>query len=152
MMIKFKLSIIVFLFGLSSVYARLDINVSPQLLDDYKKFSLAKCIENNYGKMGVVFDKLPLKDNTTGFIDMDIGLAFYRDKNNVLASFIENKTGGFYKPKQNRGDLASANIVIYECIDFYHSRELSVFLRKIISDRIIDDRKRVVDDKNDLLK
>nr|WP_242527041.1 hypothetical protein [Salmonella enterica] len=55
--------------------------------------------------MGVVFTKLPLKDNTRGFIDLDMGLAFYRDKDNVLASFIENKTGDFYKPRQASGFL-----------------------------------------------
>ncbi|XEQ04102.1 hypothetical protein LPA67_20045 [Salmonella enterica subsp. enterica] len=48
--------------------------------------------------MGVVFTKLPLKDNTRGFIDLDIGLAFYRNKDNVLALFIENKTGIFISP------------------------------------------------------
>ncbi|EAQ0496942.1 hypothetical protein ILU99_001255 [Salmonella enterica] len=87
--------------------------------------------------MGVVFTKLPLKDNTRGFIDMDMGLAFYRNKDNVLASFIENKTGDFYKPRQAYGDLASVNMVIYDCIDFYHSKELNMFLRKIISERNI---------------
>ncbi|HGB4760508.1 TPA: hypothetical protein ACIVKV_004627, partial [Salmonella enterica subsp. enterica serovar Javiana] len=58
-------------------------------------------------------------------------------KYNPLASFIENKTGDFYKTRQAYGDLASANMVIYDCIDFYHSKELNVFLRKIISERNI---------------
>lgn len=51
-------------------------SISKELLSEYKKFSLAECIEKNYEKMGVVFTKLPLKDNTRGFIDLDIGLAF----------------------------------------------------------------------------
>ncbi len=41
-----------------------------------KIFALAKCITSNYEKMGVDFTKLPLKDNTMGFIDIDAGLAF----------------------------------------------------------------------------
>ncbi|MDL3639072.1 hypothetical protein QR231_10140 [Salmonella enterica] len=102
-----------------------------------KNFHLLSVLKKNYEKMGVVFTKLPLKDNTRGFIDMDMGLAFYRNKYNPLASFIENKTGDFYKPRQAYGDLASANMVIYDCIDFYHSKELNVFLRKIISERNI---------------
>lgn len=133
------------LFWWSSAYAIADVTVSIQILKEYKKFSLAKCIENNYKKMGVDFQKLPLKDNTAGFIDMDLGLAFYRDKDNVLASFIEKQTGDFYKPKDTRGDLASANIVIYECIDFYQSNELDVFLRRIISRKMTDDKNKIAE-------
>ncbi|ESC15955.1 hypothetical protein SEEA0322_23024 [Salmonella enterica subsp. enterica serovar Agona str. 0322] len=102
-----------------------------------KNFHLLSVLKKIIEKMGVVFTKLPLKDNTRGFIDLDIGLAFYRNKDNVLALFIENKTGDFYKPRQAYGDLASVNMVIYDCIDFYHSKELNVFLRKIISERNI---------------
>ena len=140
MRVEIILTIIISLLGWSPWYVSSDAKVPKEILNEYKKFSLAQCIENNYEKMGVDFTKLPLKDHTAGFIDMDIGLAFYRDKDNVLASFIENKTGDFYKPKQTSGDLVSTNIVIYECIDFYHSRELDVFLRKIITERIIDDK------------
>ncbi|EHG0014613.1 hypothetical protein J1K50_002859 [Salmonella enterica subsp. enterica serovar Magwa] len=137
MKIRFILFIMMFFLGGASGYASSEKSISKELLSEYKKFSLAECIEKNYEKMGVVFTKLPLKDNTRGFIDMDMGLAFYRNKYNPLASFIENKTGGFYKPRQAYGDLASANMVIYDCIDFYHSKELNVFLRKIISERNI---------------
>ncbi|MGT3734223.1 hypothetical protein KJ201_26985, partial [Salmonella enterica subsp. enterica serovar Typhi] len=74
--------------GGSSGYANSEKNISKELLSEYKNFSLAECIEKNYEKMGVVFTKLPLKDNTRGFIDLDMGLAFYRDKDNVLACFL----------------------------------------------------------------
>ncbi|EDI0753398.1 hypothetical protein CC877_20845, partial [Salmonella enterica subsp. enterica serovar Uzaramo] len=114
MKIRFILFIMIFFLGGSSGYANSEKSISEELLSEYKKFSLAECIEKNYEKMGVVFTKLPLKDNTRGFIDMDMGLAFYRNKYNPLASFIENKTGDFYKPRQAYGDLASANMVIYD--------------------------------------
>ncbi|EAX5333326.1 hypothetical protein AXB75_23055, partial [Salmonella enterica] len=103
MKIRFRLFLMLFCLGWSSGYANSEKNISKELLSEYKKFSLAECIEKNYEKMGVVFTKLPLKDNTRGFIDMDMGLAFYRNKDNVLASFIENKTGDFYKPRQAYG-------------------------------------------------
>ncbi|HAW0505540.1 TPA: hypothetical protein JLJ39_004442 [Escherichia coli] len=79
--------------------------------------------------MGGDFKKLPLKDNTMGFIDIDAELAFYRNKDNILASFINNKTSDFYRPKQTSGDLASSNMVIYYCVNFFHSKELDVFLK-----------------------
>ncbi|EBA1259385.1 hypothetical protein NEV71_004645, partial [Salmonella enterica] len=109
MKIRFILFLMLFFLGWSSGYANSEKSISKELLSEYKKFSLAECIEKNYEKMGVVFTKLPLKDNTRGFIDLDIGLAFYRSKDNVLALFIENKTGDFYKPRQAYGDLASVN-------------------------------------------
>lgn len=98
MKIRFILFIMIFFLGGSSGYANSEKSISEELLSEYKKFSLAECIEKNYEKMGVVFTKLPLKDNTRGFIDMDMGLAFYRNKYNPLASFIENKTGIFINP------------------------------------------------------
>ncbi|HIA4031645.1 TPA: hypothetical protein ACWQBO_005068 [Escherichia coli] len=128
----------IFFMGNSLLYSEAKASESESTLDDYKIFTLAKCIASNYEKMGVDFTKLPLKDNTMGFIDIDAGLAFYRNKDNALASFINKKTGDFYRPKQTSGDLASSNMVIYDCVNFYHSKELDVFLKKIIHERTVE--------------
>ncbi|EMB4340339.1 hypothetical protein I5462_18700 [Citrobacter freundii] len=109
------------------------LNTYEHLLDNYKTYSLARCITNNYKKMGIDFNKLPLKDYTMGFIDIEEGLAFSSDKNNALDMFIKSKTDNFYKTRQTEGDLAQLNMVIYDCVDFYHSTELNVFLNNLIS-------------------
>ena len=101
-------------------------------ISDYRVYSLARCITDNYKKMGVDFNKLPVKDNTTGFIDIDNGLAFSSERDNELDKFIEVNTGHFYQPKQQGGDLASINLVIYDCMNFYHSKELKQFLKTLI--------------------
>ncbi|EPV3654695.1 MULTISPECIES: hypothetical protein [Citrobacter] len=106
--------------------------VSEKILNNYKVYSLARCISNNYIEMGVSFNKLPLKDYTTGFIDIEEGFAFSVNKGNTLDLFIRNKTGKFYQPKQKSGDLASVNLVIYDCVDFYKSKELQDFLIGLI--------------------
>ena len=110
-----------------------DLNIHEHLLDNYKTYSLARCITNNYKKMGIDFNKLPLKDYTMGFIDIEEGLAFSSDKNNALDMFIKSKTDNFYKTRQTEGDLAQLNMVIYDCVDFYHSTELNVLLNNLIS-------------------
>lgn len=108
-------------------------NTNEFFLDGYKKYALARCITNNYEQMGVEFNKLSLKDYTMGFIDVEEGFALSSDNNNVLDIFIKKNTGDFHKPKHIEGDLAQLNMVIYNCIDFYHSKNLDIFLKKIIS-------------------
>ncbi|WP_407731125.1 hypothetical protein ACJJVG_12360 [Pseudocitrobacter faecalis] len=95
--------------------------------------------------MGVDFDKLPRHNNTYGYID--VGMAFSSKRDNVLAWYIKVKTGNFYKPSTDRGALASANLIMYRCVDFYHSKELDVFLRKIIYQRLEAIQNGVPDDK-----
>lgn len=46
------------------------LNTYEHLLDNYKTYSLARSITNNYKKMGIDFNKLPLKDYTMGFMVM----------------------------------------------------------------------------------
>lgn len=53
--------------------------------------------------MGVDFDKLPRHNNTYGYIDIDVGMAFSSKRDNVLARYIKEKTGNFYKPSTDRG-------------------------------------------------
>lgn len=106
-------------------------------IKEYRIYSLARCIEANYEKMGVDFKQLPLTDITIGFIDIDGGLGFGLNglnskPNNVLDDYIEMKTGDFYKPKHESGDLASSNLVVYNCVDFYESEELKNFLKEQI--------------------
>lgn len=104
------------------------------LLKEYKIYSLARCITNNYEKMGVDFRTLPLTDGTVGFIDIDMGLAFAADPDNALDAFIEAKTGDFYKPlRQSGGDLRTTNMVIYRCANFSQSGELEGVLKGLIA-------------------
>ena len=60
---------------------------------------------------------------------------------------IKEKTGNFYKPSTDRGDLASAKLIMYRCVDFYHSKELDVYLRKIIYQRLEPIQNNALDDE-----
>lgn len=125
--------LMIFAFYLYDVSACENQNASNDVtVKNYRVYSLARCVTDNYKRMGVDFNILSLKDNTMGFIDIDNGLAFSAEQNNELDEFIKNKTDKFYRPKQISGDLASINFVIYDCMDFYHSNELSVFLNELI--------------------
>ncbi|RXO32062.1 hypothetical protein D0525_23925 [Salmonella enterica] len=131
---------VLFLFLFNFVYAaRSGENKQENMIEslvDYKTYSLARCITNNYSKMGVDFNNLPLHDYTMGFIDVEKWFAFNATKDNTLDVFIRNKTDHFYKPAQVVGDLARSNLVIYNCVNFYQSKELDVFLRDLISKKI----------------
>lgn len=114
-------------------------NIPDVFLADYKTYALARCIRNNYEKMGVHFNDYTLKDYTMGFIDIENGFAFSTNKNNALDLFIRTETDEFYRPKKSEGDLAGLNMVIYDCIDFYHSKKLKVFLNDALSEKMKND-------------
>ncbi|MTH48863.1 hypothetical protein [Intestinirhabdus alba] len=82
--------------------------------------------------MRVDFNNLLVKDGALSFIDN--GQAFSAVRNNKLDAFIKSKAGYFYHPKQKNGDLASINLVIFDCIIFYHSTELMLFLKELIQE------------------
>ncbi|WP_285128882.1 hypothetical protein [Leclercia adecarboxylata] len=132
-MMKYIIAFMSFAFCLCDVSAAGKPKVSnDSTVNKYRVYSLARCITDNYIKMGADFNKLSIKDNTMGFIDMDNGLAFSAEQSNELDAFIRKKTGTLYQLKQESGDLASVNLVIYDCVDFYRSKELNIFLNEFI--------------------
>lgn len=104
----------------------------PSLLDEYKTYSLARCITSNYSRMGVNLKKPDITDYTLGFIDIEEGYALGAQKDNPLDFYIEKRTAEFYKPKQSQGDIAKTNLAIYERVDFYKSGELDSFPRVLL--------------------
>lgn len=131
---KFKYIIVFFLYAslISQVIAAEKFNVSEKTLNDYRTYSLARCISNNYKSMGIDFNKSHIKDFTMGFIDIEEGFAFSAEKDNALDSYISNKTKKFYLPKQAEGDLSNVNLVIFDCVEFSQSKELNTVLRDLI--------------------
>ncbi|WP_380177458.1 hypothetical protein [Kalamiella sp. sgz302252] len=101
-------------------------------IKDYRIYSLARCINNNYREMVVDFSKQSPVDNTIGFIDIDKGYAFSINKNNNLDRFIKEETKNFFRPKHKSGDLSTINLVIYDCVNFYHSKKLNDFLKELL--------------------
>ncbi|HFZ0582122.1 hypothetical protein ACU6ZO_05840 [Klebsiella aerogenes] len=104
------------------------------MLQQYRAYSLTKCIKDNYTKMGVDFSSLPLKDHT-------MGLIFEMDPQGILGTneryfekYIEDKTKFFYQPKQSSGDLAQSNLVIYDCLSFSQSKELEEFILVLMAE------------------
>jgi hypothetical protein len=107
----------------------------PSLLDEYKTYSLARCITNNYSSMGVKLGNTSIADYTMGFIDIEEGYALGVSKDNQLDNYIREKTAEFHKPKQTQGDASKTNLVIYDCVDFYKSDDLDSFLGKLLKYR-----------------
>lgn len=129
---KFLLCFLFLISGCGVCSTKNEYSIPNKSLSDYKIYSLARCITNNYINMGVDFDKLHLKDYTMGFIDIEDGFAFSAKKGNALDVFIKNKTDDFYQPKQTEGDLAAINLVIYDCTVFSQSKEVDIFLKELI--------------------
>ncbi len=135
-MVNFKVSLLFLLLFTTSGMCAVQNGELTKSIDEYRTYTLARCIKNNYINMGVDFDKARLRDVTTGFIDMEEGVAFSAEKDNKLDAFIESKTRNFYVPKQQTGDLASKNLVIYDCVHFSKSSELGVFLKELLARKV----------------
>lgn len=120
-----------FLSGVASAEESGGVNFADAI-KDYRIYALARCINNNYREMGVDFSKQSPADNTIGFIDIDKGYAFSITKNNKLDRFIKEETKNFFRPKHKSGDLSTINLVIYDCVNFYHSKKLNDFLKELL--------------------
>lgn len=88
-----------------------------------KDFSLYKCLANNYKKFGINHN-----DSST------LSSKYTPDEWLKINEFIENKTADYYKEISiihlENGDNKAMNSIFSKCINFYHSRELNLFLEK----------------------
>lgn len=88
-----------------------------------KDFSLYKCLENNHNKIGIAHN-----DSST------LSNKYTPDEWLKINEFIKNKTDDYYKEVsiihlEDRGDK-TMNSIFSKCINFYHSKELELFLKK----------------------
>lgn len=93
-----------------------------------KKYALHKCLSNNY------------KNADSSFISHDYSASYMfqikaadYNKLNLLDKHIEKATSDYYKMGiiENLED-SRANYVFWYCMDFYESKELNSYIKKLI--------------------
>ncbi|MCA6068707.1 hypothetical protein JI747_016180 [Chryseobacterium sp. RG1] len=92
-----------------------------------KKYSLHKCLSSNYKKADPSFVS---HDYSASYI-FQLKKADYNNLNSI-DTFVDKTTGDYYKRgvMENLED-ANANYIFWYCMDFYQSKELDSFIKKI---------------------
>ncbi|WP_326981065.1 hypothetical protein VUJ46_12335 [Chryseobacterium sp. MYb264] len=93
-----------------------------------KKYALHKCLSNNYKNADPSFVS---HDYSASYI-FQIKKADYNNLN-AIDAFVDKTTGDYYK----RGVLenledANANYIFWYCMDFYESKELDSYIKKLV--------------------
>lgn len=93
-----------------------------------KKYALYKCLSNNYKHADPAFIS---HDYSASYI-FQIKNADY-NKLNLLDKYIEKTTSDYYKMgiTENLED-SKANYVFWYCMDFYESKELDSYIKKLV--------------------
>ena len=107
---------------------------------DFKEFALQECLYVNY-------ESLNINKSIGGFITKDLrDASFWRyryAKDNEyslvnlskLYSFVREKTGSYYSfnfPVKAEETPKPVNTIFYDCMTFYHSKELNIFVHKLL--------------------
>ncbi|MDO1509895.1 MULTISPECIES: hypothetical protein [unclassified Neisseria] len=94
---------------------------------DFRDFALQECLNGNYEKAGL-YQRRSLQDYSHP-------KPRYSPSDWLkLIDFVENKTGDFHRKRisihsEESGDT-EMNMIFARCMAFYHSKELTDFLRK----------------------
>ncbi|MGH1516438.1 hypothetical protein [Chryseobacterium sp. JK1] len=93
-----------------------------------KKYALHKCLSNNYKNADPSF----ISHDYSASYMFQIKSADY-SKLNLLDKHIEKTTSDYYKMgiTENLED-SKANYIFWHCMDFYESKELDNYIRKLI--------------------
>lgn len=97
-----------------------------------KKFALNKCIANNYKSVDSSFVS---HDYSASYI-FQVKNADYK-KLNLIEKYVRKTTSDFFKmgTSENLGD-AKSNYIFWYCINFYESKELDNFIKRLSDARL----------------
>jgi len=100
-----------------------------------KKYAFNKCISYNYQKIDSTFYQT-YKD-ASGIQISIIGNFLEDDEmKNKIIDYTINKTGLYYSQKNNlHFETGEKNIIFCNCLNFYESKELNVFLKQLLNKR-----------------
>lgn len=107
-------------------------------IEEIKQIALQECLDTNYIKANL-YSNDGLKDRSylTQIYALDNSSPKYVK---ALHSFVEEKTGQFYKaqvPLKDEEARGPFNRVFSQCMNFYHSKDLDNFIKKnILPERI----------------
>ncbi|MDR2121657.1 MAG: hypothetical protein LBP34_00895 [Flavobacteriaceae bacterium] len=100
-----------------------------KLVSELKTYALCSCITNNYRAVDNTFNS---KDITKAAIVQINPISVETIES--LEKYVEDKTMDFYKGYNvyTGYDFSNPNMIIYNCTEFYKSKELRQYIRKLI--------------------
>ncbi|AZA81940.1 hypothetical protein C1637_24755 [Chryseobacterium lactis] len=109
------------------------INLSAQYkVSEIKKYAFNRCLQYNYSKIDSTFydvykDGSGVKSSVIGKFIED------QDLKNKVNDYTIAKTNEYYSKKNNlHFESGDKNTITYDCFDFYESKELDGFIKKMI--------------------
>ncbi|TWP24870.1 hypothetical protein ETU10_02600 [Apibacter muscae] len=119
-----------FYIGIFLFSTNLSFSQKTDKIKELKSFALSVCIQDNYRKLNPEFDS---KDYTNSFIVGDI-VTISTSNLEKLRYFIYDNTKDFYKPIPSSASYEdnNANMVCYNCIEFYNSKKLRKFIKNLL--------------------
>lgn len=97
--------------------------------EELRIYAVSSCIQNNYEKINTEFQS---KDVTNSLIVSDL-LTLSEHQLKLMDQFIEEKTKDFYLPiPYQEYSISPANTICYKCIDFYNSKELKKYIKRVL--------------------
>ncbi|UUF14173.1 MULTISPECIES: hypothetical protein [Flavobacterium] len=121
----------IYLLILLLIYSK---TISQNKVVDVKKYAFNKCIIYNYQKIDSTFYK-NYKDASG--VQISVNGNFIEDDilKTKIIDFTINVTGLYYSLQNNlHFETGDKNIIFCNCFDFYESKELNNFVKKVLKD------------------
>ncbi|SEO85613.1 hypothetical protein SAMN05444671_1218 [Flavobacterium sp. CF108] len=113
-------------------------------ISNIKKFAFNQCVILNYSKIDSTFYN-NLNDVST--VQFSINGLFFEDEllKNKIIDYTINTTSSYYSQKNNlHFETGDKNIIFCKCFDFYESKELDSYIKKIVG---INNKKKIINKK-----
>jgi hypothetical protein len=106
--------------------------IGQNKVSEIKKYAFNQCIVLNYSKIDSTFYKT-YKDASGVQISIDGNFLEDVDLKNKIIDYTIAVTGLYYSQKNNlHFESGDKNIIFCNCFDFYESKELDKFVKKLI--------------------
>jgi hypothetical protein len=106
--------------------------IGQNKVSEIKKYAFNQCIVLNYSKIDSTFYKT-YKDASGVQISINGSFLENDDLKNKIIDYTINITGLYYLQKNNlHFETGDKNIIFCNCFDFYESRELDRFIKKML--------------------
>ncbi|OOV19199.1 hypothetical protein [Flavobacterium sp. LM4] len=100
---------------------------------ELKKYAFSKCLDYNYQKIDSTFYKI-YKDASAVQISIDGNFLEDDELKNRIINYTISVTEKYYSQKNNlHFETGDKNIVFCNCINFYESKELDKFIKKVLN-------------------
>lgn len=105
-----------------------------EVVKELKTFALCSCVNKNYSQIDSTFYS---SDVTNSYILQSSPLSI--DQYERFSKFIDDKTKDMYKEiPYGSYDAPKANMIFYFCLEFYESKQLDNFIKKMLKEKVTD--------------